>query len=352
LPRIFISYRRDDTASQAGRLFEHLREQFGQHHVFRDVDAIEPGTDFIDRLEREVASAAVVLAVIGPNWLAATDAGGRRRLNDPTDYVRREIAHALTNDIRVIPLLINGTPMPQVEEVPDDLAPLSRHNALELTDRYWKYGINELIETLEQLVGPAGRRVSEESPVKTTPESDPAAVVEREKAAFATAEALVSFFAKRGIDPERFSGEINELLKGLGDDAPLEAALAVKPDYRDLSGRGPFGFGESTTPGLLVASTSCLLFVIQGRTGIGFNTFAYAYNRLRQVAAERSRWRPDQATLFRWAHGVDLLVATYSDSTTFRVEKSFEEDLRAILNATHSRTPDGVVNLSIPEATT
>ena len=86
---IFISYRRDDAAGHAGRIYDQLSEDFGDAQVFMDVDAIDPGVDFMSRIESAVASADVFLAIVGRNWVTATDARGRRRLDDPNDYVRR-----------------------------------------------------------------------------------------------------------------------------------------------------------------------------------------------------------------------------------------------------------------------
>ena len=91
---IFLSYRRDDTAGEAGRLAEHLVRRFGQDRVFIDIDTIAPGTDFTTELERALVGTTVVLVIIGRRWLTAADADGRRRLDVPDDFVRREIVTA------------------------------------------------------------------------------------------------------------------------------------------------------------------------------------------------------------------------------------------------------------------
>ncbi|MCK7496707.1 MAG: toll/interleukin-1 receptor domain-containing protein [Comamonadaceae bacterium] len=105
---IFISYRREDAEGQAGRLFDDLVIHFGEDAVFMDVAGIEPGRDFRRAIDEQVASCGVLLAVIGKNWCDAQDESGRRRLDDPMDFVRLETASALKRDIPVIPVLVRG----------------------------------------------------------------------------------------------------------------------------------------------------------------------------------------------------------------------------------------------------
>ena len=105
--RIFISYRRQETAWPAGRLYDVLVEHFPAEEVFKDVDNIEPGEDFVERITAAVESCDVLLALIGPQWLTMTNRKGQRRLDDPEDYVRLEIETALARKIRVIPILVD-----------------------------------------------------------------------------------------------------------------------------------------------------------------------------------------------------------------------------------------------------
>jgi hypothetical protein len=132
-PRIFISYRRDDSPGSAGRLYDRLTEEFPKENLFMDVDAIAPGVDFISEIERSVTSCDVLLAIIGRDWLTATDKQGRRRLDDPGDFVRHEIATALKSGVRVVPVLVDGAAVPAATDLPDELQPLVRRNAVELT---------------------------------------------------------------------------------------------------------------------------------------------------------------------------------------------------------------------------
>lgn len=151
---VFISYRRLDSQSAAGRLADHLKERLPQVPLFRDVETIEPGVDFVEAINRALQSCGVLLAVIGPRWLTLTGANGRRRLDDPNDYTRLEIVTALQrNDVRVIPVLVEGAEMPASHDLPEDLQPLCRRNALELTDKRWVYDVTQLEETLKKALG-------------------------------------------------------------------------------------------------------------------------------------------------------------------------------------------------------
>ena len=94
--RIFVSYRRTDSAAAAGRLADALEQQFGKSSIFMDVDAIPPGVDFTSFLRKAVESAQVMLVVIGPNWLEASSGDGLPRLHNPHDFVRLEIEAGLS----------------------------------------------------------------------------------------------------------------------------------------------------------------------------------------------------------------------------------------------------------------
>jgi len=129
---IFINYRRDDAQGTAGRLRDRLVRDSRSSKVFMDVDNIPAGVDFVDYLNDQVAGCDVLLAIIGPNWLHAKDETGQRRLDNTGDYVRVEIAAALTRKIRVVPVLVDGARLPKVDELPDDLKSLVRRNAIEV----------------------------------------------------------------------------------------------------------------------------------------------------------------------------------------------------------------------------
>ena len=146
---VFISYRRDDAAGHAGRLADHLLDQFGVGSVFMDVESIEAGVDFAAAIERAIAESDAVLVVIGPRWLEAASLGGTRRLDDPSDLVRREVEAALAADVRVIPVLVAGASMAAEGSLPQSIAGLSRRNAVELLDRRWREDVDVLVDVLE-----------------------------------------------------------------------------------------------------------------------------------------------------------------------------------------------------------
>ena len=169
---IFISYRRQDAAGYAGRLYDRLASHFGAERVFMDVEGIEPGLDFVEALERAVASCEVLIVIIGAGWLA-TDNAGKRRLDDPKDFVRIETAAALARHIRVVPVLVDGAVMPRAEELPADLAPLARRQAVELSHKYWDATSAELIRTLERVLDGDKAAGGGKAPVASTPPPAP-----------------------------------------------------------------------------------------------------------------------------------------------------------------------------------
>jgi TIR domain-containing protein/von Hippel-Lindau disease tumor suppressor protein len=147
--RLFISYRRDDSAGHAGRLYDRLSSLLGEGRMFMDIDSIEPGDDFVRVIEEAVTSCKVLVAVIGKHWLRDAT-GAARPLNDPNDFVRIEIVAALNRNIRVIPVLVQGAVMPHPEELPEVLASFARRQALEISDQRWGYDVGRLIKIVEQ----------------------------------------------------------------------------------------------------------------------------------------------------------------------------------------------------------
>jgi TonB family protein len=147
---IFVSYRRSDSQGEAGRLFDDLVKHFGEDTVFMDVAGIEAGRDFRKAIEEGVTKCGVLLVMIGPEWLDAKDERGRRRLQDPSDFVRIETASALKRDIPVVPVLVRGAKMPSPEQLPEELKELAYRNCIELTHARWKSDIHLLVEALRR----------------------------------------------------------------------------------------------------------------------------------------------------------------------------------------------------------
>jgi len=153
VPAIFLSYRRSDSVGAAGRLFDRLAEHFGADQVFRDIDSIEAGENFEESIRDALRLAIVVLVVIGPRWLEARSQDGTRRIDDPADYVRREIEMALSSDAAVVPLLVEGAALPAPDSVPTSVKALALRNDWELSDRRWDSDTQDLIKHLEQGLG-------------------------------------------------------------------------------------------------------------------------------------------------------------------------------------------------------
>ncbi len=126
---IAISYRREDTASITGRIYDRLQAVFGRDGVFIDLDSIPFGADFRSHISESLKRCDTLLVVIGPRWLGELP-GGSRRIDDQSDFVRIEVAQGLAQNTRVVPLLIERTDMPPSETLPEDLRSLAFRNAL------------------------------------------------------------------------------------------------------------------------------------------------------------------------------------------------------------------------------
>ncbi len=155
--RIFISYRREDSAGHVLALLPALRRHFGAERIFKDTDNIPPGADFLKFIKNELESCSVLLAIIGREWLTVQDARlKQRRLDNPEDFLRVEVATALKNErIRVIPVLIERAPMPGGGDLPPDLADLQFRNAIELSDTRWDTDVQLLIQAIERAAADA-----------------------------------------------------------------------------------------------------------------------------------------------------------------------------------------------------
>jgi len=129
---IFISYRRQDSADVSGRIHEHLVARYGKQAVFMDVDTIPYGEDFAEFIQNEMKKCSVALVIIGPQWLDSTGENGKRRLDDPRDFVRVEIETALRLGIPVVPVLVSHARIPDARALPDSLVDLLRKNAAQV----------------------------------------------------------------------------------------------------------------------------------------------------------------------------------------------------------------------------
>ncbi len=167
---IFISYRRQDSDAYAGRLYDRLSTHFGKARIFMDID-MNLGIDFVDEIEERVASCEVLIAVIGRNWLEVKDDGGRRRLDNPKDWVRLEIAAALERNIPVIPALVGDAKMPGSSDLPSVLSNLTRRQAIEISHSRFHPDVDRLIRGLERIVSSTGTTMEVPEGVYVDPET-------------------------------------------------------------------------------------------------------------------------------------------------------------------------------------
>lgn len=205
---IFVSYRRGDSAGHTGRLVDSLERHFGRDAVFQDVQSIAAGRRWDDVIRDGVSTCRVLVAVIGRDWLT-TAAEGTRRLDDAEDHLRREITTALARDIPVIPVLVDGAPMPAAQQLPDDLKPLARWQAHELTDSRWEYDTGRLMTMIERTAGIAPAIAGRQAQAQPGPARDRRRAVAA--AGTAAVVAAIAWFAwptstSEGITPSEPSG--------------------------------------------------------------------------------------------------------------------------------------------------
>jgi hypothetical protein len=160
VPIIFLCYRREDTQDAAGRLYDRLVEAYGSERVFMDIDKVPLGSDFVDIVTKQIGTCSAVIVMIGKQWRTIKDKKRRRRLDNDDDLVRAEIRAALQQKIPVIPVTVQNAPMPQAEDLPDDIRLLARRNGIELSATRWKTDVDRLIKDLDRVMKPSGEAES------------------------------------------------------------------------------------------------------------------------------------------------------------------------------------------------
>ena len=157
MPRIFLSYRRNDAAGHAGRIFDRLERAFGSDNVFMDVAGIGPGENFAEAIDRRISDCEVVLVVMGREWLGQGDAEGGEtaRIAHEHDFVRAEVMAALRLKKVVIPVLVNGAALPSRDMLPGDLVELLALNAIRLHDDGFREDVTRLIQAIKRTKGKA-----------------------------------------------------------------------------------------------------------------------------------------------------------------------------------------------------
>lgn len=145
---IFINYRRQIDAGIAGRIYDSLTRALPGATIFMDVDKLAPGDDFEAALARSLEECKVLLAVMGPQWATLTDHGGKIRIREPEDYVRKEVRAALDRGVLVIPVLVNGATMPARDQLPPDLQALVRRQGMEIRHERFNADVQALADTI------------------------------------------------------------------------------------------------------------------------------------------------------------------------------------------------------------
>jgi len=264
---VFINYRRDETAGEARALYNDLAELIGADRVFMDVDDIALGRDFRQVLQERLTDCEVMLSLIGRDWVHARDAAGARRLDNPGDFVRLEIATALQRQLAVTPVLLQDARMPSADTLPDDLKDLAYRNGFELSHTRWESDVHELVRRLG--LAPAARPTPATPPVNV-PDPSPAiatAMPARTRSAtpialgalgLVVAAGLVGWVSMRGgaaapspvpvpapmplVAPETSQAEVEKLLAQLNGDSDTQRRSAAERLRHDFA-RSPLAVG-------------------------------------------------------------------------------------------------------------
>src|SRR5271166_4953283 len=174
---VFISYRREDSGGFAGRIYDRLAERLGHESVFFGVDNIPPGLDFVDVLSERVGRCDALVAIIGRHWLTSADTDNRRRLDDPSDFVRIEIEAALGRGVGVIPVLVDGAGMSRAEDLPESLKKLARRQGVEISHTRFDSDVERLTKVLSSIEEEARRADLDARTAARERESPPAGAV-------------------------------------------------------------------------------------------------------------------------------------------------------------------------------
>ena len=188
-PGIFLSYRREDAAPYARLLQHELRERFPDAQVFMDLDSVEAGLPFAEVIRDAVDSCAVLVALIGRQWVTLADEQGNRWLDNSGDFVRFEVQTALERGVRVIPVLVDGASPPHRQQLPSELHKLVGLNAHKLSYDRYQYDADRLLDLIQRVLAPIGER--EEADRGAQEEADRKARQAKQRAAQQEAELTV-----------------------------------------------------------------------------------------------------------------------------------------------------------------
>jgi hypothetical protein len=166
MSQIFVSYRRDDLPDLVGRIFDSLSLRFGENAVFRDIDRIEPATIFAEKIGAALRECNVLIALVGPNWVAKS-ADGQRKIDDEDDWVRTELHMGIALGIPVVPVILNDAAMPRAEQLPKSLKRLAEIQAMPLDSRRFRSDMDVLINVIGRYLPRAAASKDQVNPPKT-----------------------------------------------------------------------------------------------------------------------------------------------------------------------------------------
>ncbi|MBT9311082.1 4a-hydroxytetrahydrobiopterin dehydratase [Leptothoe kymatousa] len=237
--QIFISYRRADSTSEAGRLYSSITKELQGGTVFMDTAAIDVGTEWAQELEDALTAAQIVLVVIGPDWLRISDEWGMRRIDQPQDWVRREIERALTTDKKLLPVLVKGAKLPPVDKLPESIRDLVQWQAVDIRDAYWDHDIQLVLQQLRMEVETtqADRGEMGDSQVYPTPPPEKPDPLSEEKISIALGASLASWKIVSSPLPQDLTKVRTELCRS----------------YRFKSFSDAIGFMHQVAPGCDIA---------------------------------------------------------------------------------------------------
>ncbi len=306
--RIFISYRRQDSRGDAGRIYDRLRPEFGEAGLFMDVAHIPLGVNFVRVLREEVTKCQVLLAVIGPGWLEARDDDGSRRLDNPNDFVRVEIAAALARDIPVVPILLEGTKMPKASLLPADLQELAQRNGLDVRHVSFHADIDRLIAGLGSVpkIAPIAPRLASRStpPLGINPIAAPPPPLSTVTANVMTMHQPPPSVRARPLHPVRPAEWVISAKGHWLRHMPFDRKAAAEPSvYRQvfvharqssgIIGEGAILTGRKWYPNLIVGWT-----IIHGYSfDVGSDGTGYGDIEPEEVTYLGPTWRPEYAQL-------------------------------------------------------
>jgi len=231
---VFINYRRDETAGEARALYNDLIELLGAERVFMDVDNIALGRDFRQALRERLDACDVMLSLIGRDWVQARDAAGARRLDDPADFVRLEIATALQRNVAVTPVLLQDARMPPAESLPDELKDLAYRNGFELSHTRWESDVHELVRRLglSPAAAPAAPPVAEAAAGTPTAARRATTPIAIGALGLLTTAVLVGWMATRGDRPAHAltPAQATTILPAPAPASPGTRAAAASPE--------------------------------------------------------------------------------------------------------------------------